>query len=124
MKNTERNLIYKDELRKRLDEIYRSSQAGMNFKNLKKTIMCKDNFILALRELSLNSGRETPGPDGLKFSDVKHKLHYEDFKKWFIEMKPMNSRLVYIPKTNGKMHPLGIANIYDRIIFCYFMQKL
>ena len=49
--------------------------------NLKKTIMCKDNFILALREISLNSGRETPGPDGLKFSDVKHKLNYEDFEK-------------------------------------------
>ena len=79
MKNTERNLVYKNELRQRLNEIYRSSQAGMNFKNLKKTIVCKDNFILALRQLSLNAGRETPGPDGLKFSDVKHNLDYEDF---------------------------------------------
>lgn len=116
MKNTGRDLVYKDELRQRLNEIYRSSQAGMNFKNLKKTIVCKDNFFLALRQLSLNAGRETPGPDGLKFSDVKYNLSYEDFAKWFDNMKPMNSRLVYISKTDGKKRPLGIANIYDRII--------
>lgn len=124
MKNTERNLVYNGELRKRLDEIYRSSQAGMNFKNLKKTIISKDNFLLALRELSLNAGRETPGPDGMKFSDVKHKLKYEDFEKWFYDMKPMNSRMVYIPKANGKMRPLGIANIYDRIIQQMFKNVL
>ena len=38
MKSTERNLIYKNELRKRLNEIYHSSQSGLNFKNLKKTM--------------------------------------------------------------------------------------
>jgi len=124
LKRTELNLVYKDELRQRLNEIYHSSQMGLNFKNLKKTIVCKDNFILALRQLSLNSGRETPGPDGLKFSDVKHKLKYEDFEKWFYDMKPMNSRLVYIPKANGKMRPLGIANIYDRIIQQMFYNVL
>lgn len=124
MKNTERNLIYKGELRKKLNEIYHTSQMGLNFKNLKKIIVCKDNFILALRELSLNSGRETPGPDGLKFSDVKNKLKYKDFERWFYNMKPMNSRLIYIPKANGKMRPLGIANIYDRIIQQMFFNVL
>lgn len=124
MKKTELNLVYAERFRQRLDEIYHSSQMGLNFKNLKKTIINKDNFILALRELSLNSGRETPGPDGQKFSDVKHKLKYEDFEKWFYEMKPMNSRLVYIPKANGKMRPLGIANIYDRIIQQMFKNVL
>lgn len=124
MKNTERNLVYNTELRTRLNEIYHSSQAGGNFKNLKKTIINKDNFLLALRELSLNSGRETPGPDGMKFSDVKHKLKWEDFESWFYNMKPMNSRMVYIPKANGKMRPLGIANIYDRVIQQMFKNVL
>lgn len=110
------NQTYDEDIRTRLNELYVNSKNGLSFKNLKKSIINHGNFILAMREISYNSGRETPGPNGLKYSDIRHNARYEDFVDWFRNMKPMNSRLVWIPKKNGKMRPLGIANIEERVI--------
>ena len=64
MKRKELNHHYFNEARKSYKELYERSKSGLNFKNLKKLILRKDNFIVALRELSYNAGRETPGLNG------------------------------------------------------------
>ncbi|HEJ7509263.1 TPA: HNH endonuclease [Staphylococcus aureus] len=116
MKKHELNYHYYNEIRVKLKELYTRSQQNYNFKNLKKLIVSESNMLIAMRELSYNSGRETPGPDGLKFSDIKYTNPYEYTLEWFNDFKPHNSRLVYIPKKNGKKRPLGIGNIKDRLI--------
>lgn len=96
--------------------MYEKSKQGQNFKSLKKLITREDNFLVALRELSYNSGRETAGLDGLKFSEIKYSYNYQSALKWFSNFQPQPVKLTYISKKNGKLRPLGISNISDRLI--------
>lgn len=72
---------------------------------------------LAYRNLSSNKGSMTAGIDGGTLDgtsestilELAQKLERETYK--FTPVKR-----VYIPKGNGKMRPLGIPTIHDRIV--------
>jgi RNA-directed DNA polymerase len=75
--------------------------------------------LLAIRKVGQeNSGRKTPGVDGVvSISDA----HRERLFKGGLNLKgyvPLPVRRVFIPKTSGKLRPLGIPAMKDRALQC------
>jgi RNA-directed DNA polymerase len=68
---------------------------------------------LAVRRVTENTGKRTPGVDGVTWPTPEDKmqaigsLHAGGYQ-------PQPLRRVYIPKKNGKMRPLGIPTMRDR----------
>jgi RNA-directed DNA polymerase len=75
--------------------------------------------LLAVRKVGQeNSGRKTPGIDGVASNSNKDR---EDLLKDGLNLKdyaPSPVRRVFIPKSNGKMRPLGIPTMKDRVMQC------
>lgn len=68
---------------------------------------------LAVRRVTENRGRKTPGVDGQTWSDPEAKRQAVvtlDNKNY----KPKPLRRLYIPKANGEKRPLGIPTMRDR----------
>ena len=68
---------------------------------------------LAIRKVTTNRGKRTPGVDGvlLKTPDSKISM-INSLKRRGYSPQPL--RRIYIPKSNGKMRPLGIPTMKDR----------
>src|SRR6266851_9803020 len=68
---------------------------------------------LAVKRVTENPGRWTPGVDGAIWStpDTKSEAVLSLRKRGY---KPRPLRRVYIPKSSGKMRPLGIPTMKDR----------
>jgi len=68
---------------------------------------------LAVKRVTENQGKATPGVDGHTWStpDAKLQAILSLKRKGY---KPLPLRRVYIPKSNGKMRPLGIPTMKDR----------
>lgn len=75
--------------------------------------------LLAIRKVGQeNSGRKTPGIDGVVSNSDTHR---ERLLKDGLSLKdyvPLPVRRVFIPKANGKMRPLGIPTMKDRVLQC------
>ena len=78
---------------------------------------------LAVRKVTENRGKKTPGVDGeiwntpeLKW-DATHNLSRKGYK-------PMPLRRVHIPKANGKTRPLGIPVMRDRAMQALYLLAL
>lgn len=69
--------------------------------------------VLAVRRVTENNGRKTPGVDGETWStpDAKSKAVLSLRRRGY---QPRPLRRVFIPKSNGKMRPLGIPTMRDR----------
>lgn len=77
----------------------------------------------AVRRVTDNAGKQTPGVDGAIWSTPKSKWHAIqrlDSRGY----KPLPLRRVYIPKSNGKMRPLGIPTMRDRAMQALFLLAL
>ena len=102
-----------------LDKLYADSSKGLVFKNLIDVISTDANIKMAYRNLKNNDGSNTAGVDGLKFDDLKgmpeEKL-VSIVREKIRNYQPKAVRRVYIPKPNGKMRPLGIPTVIDRIV--------
>ena len=75
---------------------------------------------LAVRRVTENQGKRTPGVDGITW-DTPEK------KAWAIPLlrqrgyQPRPLRRTYIPKANGKIRPLGIPTMHDRAMQALFL---
>ncbi|SEB14809.1 group II intron reverse transcriptase/maturase, partial [Thiothrix caldifontis] len=65
-------------------------------------------------------GAHTPGVDGVDKTHFQQRLpqHLQQLRQELLsgEYQPSPARRVYIPKANGKLRPLGIPTLRDRIV--------
>lgn len=79
--------------------------------------------LLAVRRVTSNRGKNTPGVDGVVFKTSRQKnnavlqLHRRGYRAY-----PL--RRVYIPKKNGKRRPLGIPIMHDRAMQALYALTL
>ena len=121
-----RHLEYYD-LQETFDKLYAESKQGELFTNLMELISSGDNIRLAYRNIKRNAGSITSGTDRKTIKDIE-KLSAEKLveiiRNKFRFYKPKPVRRVEIPKPNGKMRPLGIPTIIDRIVQQCILQVL
>ncbi|MFA5701300.1 MAG: group II intron reverse transcriptase/maturase [Desulfuromonas sp.] len=78
---------------------------------------------LAVRRVTENRGKKTPGVDGELWSTPGSKWKaIERLKRTGYRPKPL--RRVYIPKSNGKSRPLGIPTMLDRAMQALYLLAL
>lgn len=101
------------------DDLHIKAKKGYKFRNLMPIISSEDNILLAYRNIKKNSGSMTAGTDKLDITFYKE-WSEEKFVNYFQSKlqnyHPKSVRRVEIPKPNGKLRPLGIPCMDDRII--------
>lgn len=103
------------------DELYRQGMMKKKFYHLMPIIASPQNIRLAYRNLKNNKGSNTPGVDGKTFADYAKLEDVELIRKVqekLLNYQPKAVRRVYIPKSNGKLRPLGIPTVLDRLSIC------
>ena len=102
-----------------VDNLYTKSKEGHSFNNLMDIISTENNIMLAYRNIRNNKGSNTKGTDGLTIRDIKIddvSMFVRRIQDKLRNYHPKSVRRVFIPKDNGKVRPLGIPCIEDRII--------
>ena len=103
------------------------SEAGYRFYALYDKIYRED--ILAHAYAQCRSNKGAPGVDGQDFTDIEA----YGLEKWLGELalalskesyRPDPIRRVFIPKANGKLRPLGISTLRDRVCMTAAMLVL
>ncbi|MCT7563315.1 group II intron reverse transcriptase/maturase [Aliarcobacter butzleri] len=109
------------------DRLYMQSSKGTKFTHLMEIITSENNILLAYRNIKKNSGSNTKGVDGKNISNLAKlepetliKLVQNKLRNYF----PNKVRRVEIPKLDGKLRPLGIPTIMDRLIQQCILQVL
>lgn len=78
---------------------------------------------LAVRRVTENQGKNTPGVDRITWNDPTKKWNaIHTLKRHGYQPRPL--RRVYIPKSNGKMRPLGIPTMKDRAMQALYLLAL
>lgn len=121
-----RNAEYYDMI-ETLDQLYADSLKGKVFTNLYEIIISENNIKLAYRNMRKNDGGKTPGVDGMNITNL-NEIKEDEFIKIvlnkFRNYRPKRVKRVEIPKPNGKLRPLGIPTIWDRVIQQCILQVL
>ena len=90
-------------------------------------IIDESNIRKAIHTLKSNKGSKTPGMNGETIKDII-KIEEEVIKRIKYELKgnyrPGVVKRVEIPKGNGEFRPLGIPEIYDRLVQLCIKQIL
>lgn len=101
--------------------IFRASEEGDHRKvrSLQKLMLrSRANTILSVRRVTqINMGKYTPGVDKLVVKTPKSRGELVDqIRRSYQPWRVQPARRVYIPKANGKLRPLGIPTILDRVM--------
>ena len=109
------------------DKLYYQSKSDVVFDDLISLITSENNIRLAYRNIKNNHGSLTCGVDKKTIKFIK-KMELNQFliliKNRIKNYQPQEIRRIYIPKSNGKMRPLGIPTIIDRIVGQCILQIL
>lgn len=121
-----RYLEYYD-LQETFDNLYQDSKEGKTFQQLMALISSEENIKLAYRNIKRNGGSYTAGVDKETIKEIEQ-LTSEDYvqkiQNKLVWYQPKAVKRVEIPKGNGKMRPLGIPTIKDRIVQQCILQVL
>lgn len=115
------------DMQKTFDSLYAGSKSGEVFGHLMDIISASSNIKLAFRNIKGNDGSHTAGTDGRTIESLA--VMPEDkfvklIQKQFRRYEPKAVKRVEIPKPNGKMRPLGIPCIIDRIVQQCILQVM
>ena len=115
------------DMQKTFDSLYADSKSGEVFGHLMDIISAPNNIKLAFRNIKGNDGSHTAGTDGRTIESLAV-LSEDKFvkliQKQFRRYEPKAVKRVEIPKPNGKMRPLGIPCIIDRIVQQCILQVM
>lgn len=115
------------DLTETFDRLYAESRDGKVFTNLYDIVTSDENILLAFRNIKRNKGSNTAGVDKKTIMDLET-IPRDKFvelairKMSFYQPKPV--KRVEIPKHDGKMRPLGIPAMWDRIVQQCILQVL
>lgn len=101
------------------DELYERSKHGEIFTNLMELITSEQNILLAYRAIKKNKGSKTKGVNSTTIVEMGEKRPEElvaYVRKRLQNFNPHAVRRVEIPKPDGRMRPLGIPTMEDRIV--------
>jgi RNA-directed DNA polymerase len=102
------------------DRIFRAAKTGdgARVKNLQKLLVrSRSAKLLAIRQVTQrNTGRNTPGIDGVVCRTPEDRVTLLESGLDLTGYKPKPVRRVSIPKANGKLRPLGIPTVKDRVM--------
>lgn len=115
------------EMQETYDKLYAQSKKDVAFDGLMDIILRRENILLAYRNIKGNTGSVTPGTDGLTMRDIGKLSQEEMVEKVQTILRNYTPRAVRrkeIPKPGGKIRPLGIPCIWDRLIQQCILQVL
>lgn len=100
--------------------IFRASKEGDHRKvrSLQKLMLrSRSNALQSVRRVTqVNMGKNTPGVDKLVVKTPKARGGLVDQIRTYQPWRVKPARRVYMPKSNGKLRPLGIPTIKDRVM--------
>jgi len=100
--------------------IFRAGKAGdlNKVRSLQKLMLrCRANALVSVRRVTqVNAGKYTPGVDKLVVKTPAARGELVDRLLTQQPWKAKPARRVYIPKSNGKLRPLGIPTVTDRCL--------
>jgi RNA-directed DNA polymerase len=108
-------------------DLYDRGTKQESFKYLYDIITSRGNILLSYRTIKSNKGSKTPGTDGKTITDIGQLSDNElvsEIQNKLKNYRPKKVRRKCIEKDNGKLRPLGIPCILDRIIQQCFKQIL
>lgn len=116
--NTQELLELKDLLYQKTSHAHLNHEKII-IKGLLEIIKSEPNIRQAVEKLKKNVGSNTPGVDNKVIREYLNRQPEDligEIREKLDQYNPDEVRRVFIPKTNGKLRPLGIPTIIDRII--------
>lgn len=107
-----------EEIRIYKESLYLNNKGVSEHNNLMELILDAQNIEFAYKDLKSNEGSYTAGVDGLEIDDIAMPMDkmVDMVRERFYALEFDKVKKVYIKKDNGKLRPLGIPTIIDRLL--------